>query len=328
MGKELAKIETFRAELAKAETFEEIKYLKSQAEAVAEFAKRLKIGKAKQDEIGVFLIEVGSKQGEWLDRHFPHGVKAEDRRGNIMLPLNIDSMEDIGVNKRQSSQSRLIAKEPELVQKAIETIKASDNQVVTPNAVVTEIKKIIREKDLEKQKNQIENNELPSITGEYDIISVDPPWNYGRKYDPNGSRVANPYPEMDNDEIKKLKLPFKKDSICFLWTTHKFLPDAFEILKQWEFEYKSTMVWNKLNIGMGSWFRMQCEFCLVGIKGKPYWNNTKFSEIIEEKRREHSRKPEKFYQLVNEICAGSKLEYFSREKREGWDIFGNDINKF
>jgi hypothetical protein len=54
-----------------------------------------------------------AEQGEWLDRHFPHGVKAEDRRGNIMLPLNIDSMEDIGVNKRQSSQSRLIAKEPE-----------------------------------------------------------------------------------------------------------------------------------------------------------------------------------------------------------------------
>lgn len=327
MGQELAKIESFRAELAKAETFQEISYLKSQTEAIAEFAKRLKLGKEKQDEIGIFLIEIETKKGEWLDKNFPNGVRS-DRKSTSDVSSKVNSMKELGVNERQSSQSRLIAKEPELVKEAIEDIKKSDNQVVTPNAVAKKLKKIKREKDLEKQKEQIENNELPTITGLYDIISVDPPWNYKRKYDPDGSRIANPYPEMETNEIKKLQLPFKSDAICFLWTTHKFIPDAFDILKQWGFEYKATMVWNKINIGMGSWFRMQCEFCLVGIKGKPYWNNTKFSELIEEKRREHSRKPEKFYQLVNQICAGNKLEYFSREKRDGWDIFGNDINKF
>jgi len=169
---------------------------------------------------------------------------------------------------------------------------------------------------------------LPNLSGLYDIVSVDPPWNYGRKYDPDGSRIANPYPEMSTDEIKKLKIPFNKDSICFLWTTHKFLPESFKILNEWGFEYKATMVWNKLNIGMGYWFRMQCEFCLLGIKGNPMWLNKSFPEIIEEKKREHSRKPDSFYELVDKICLGRKLEYFSREKRNGWDIFGNDINKF
>ena len=108
MGNELSKIESFRAELAKAETFEEISFIKSQADAVAEFAKRLKLSKEKQDEIGMFRIQVEAEQGKWLEEHFPKGRPEE--KGNTMSPLN--SMKEIGINKRQSSQSRLISKEP------------------------------------------------------------------------------------------------------------------------------------------------------------------------------------------------------------------------
>jgi N6-adenosine-specific RNA methylase IME4 len=324
MGNELSKIESFRAELAKAETFEEISFIKSQADAVAEFAKRLKLSKEKQDEIGEFRIKVEAEQGAWLEKHFPRGRPEE----KPSTDEGLNSMKDIGINVHQSSQSRLINKEPDLVKEAIETIKEMPNQVVTPYAVQKIVRKIIREEEIKNQVEQIKNNELPNLSGLYDIVSVDPPWNYGRKYDPDGSRIANPYPEMSTDEIKKLKIPFNKDSICFLWTTHKFLPESFKILNEWGFEYKATMVWNKLNIGMGYWFRMQCEFCLLGIKGNPMWLNKSFPEIIEEKKREHSRKPDSFYELVDKICLGRKLEYFSREKRNGWDIFGNDINKF
>jgi N6-adenosine-specific RNA methylase IME4 len=327
MGNELSKIESFRAELAKAETFEEISFIKSQADAVAEFAKRLKLSKEKQDEIGMFRIQVEAEQGKWLEEHFPTGVRS-DRKSRVASVATVNSMKDIGINEHQSSQSRLINKEPDLVQEAIEEIKKDNKQVVTPNAVQKKVRQKLREQNIEKQKEEIENNKLPEINGLYDIISIDPPWNYGRKYDPDGSRVANPYPEMSNDDIKKIKLPLNYNAVVFLWTTHKFLPIAFEILNHWQLDYKATMVWDKVNIGMGNWFRMQCEFCLVGIKNKPFWNNTKFSELIKEKRREHSRKPDSFFNLINEICAGRKLEYFSREKRDGWDVFGNDVNKF
>ena len=113
-----------------------------------------------------------------------------------------------------------------------------------------------------------------------------------------------------------------------LWTTHKFLPDAFDILKAWGLQYKATIVWNKEKIGMGAWLRMQCEFCLVGIRGNPFWENTLHRDIITEPRREHSRKPDKFFAIIEEITRGRKLEYFSREKRENWDVFGNDIERF
>ena len=193
--------------------------------------------------------------------------------------------------------------------------------------VFKEIKKEKRNKEIEKQKKEITEDKT-EVKGLYDVISIDPPWNYGRKYDPDNSRVANPYPEMTIEEIKNIKLPFKDNAIIFLWTTHKYLPDAFELLKHWGLDYKATLVWNKNKIGMGHWFRMQCEFCLFGIKGKPFWSNTTERDIIIESRREHSRKPEAFFKMVDKICVGKKLEYFSREKKEGWDIYGNDTNKF
>jgi N6-adenosine-specific RNA methylase IME4 len=226
-----------------------------------------------------------------------------------------------------------IAKVKVIEQKAAPEIKEKlSTGEISINQAYQDIKKEEKIKErteyIEQQKKEIAENKLPPLTGLYDIISVDPPWNYGREYHPENSRIANPYPEMSIDEIKAIKLPFSDNSIIFLWTTHKFLPDSFDILKHWGFEYKATLVWNKEKIGMGSWFRMQCEFCLFAIKGNPFWNNTTERDIIIESRREHSRKPDSFFDMIDKICIGRKLEYFSREKRNGWDIFGNDINKF
>ena len=109
----------------------------------------------------------------------------------------------------------------------------------------------------------------------YDVISVDPPWNYEGEnknltsYDAQSRRVANPYPEMTTEDIKKIKLPLMNDCIVLLWTTHKFLPDALDILKDWNLEYKATFVWNKEKMGIEC-----CEFCLR----KAIWNK-KYRDI-------------------------------------------------
>jgi N6-adenosine-specific RNA methylase IME4 len=220
---------------------------------------------------------------------------------------------------------------PELEEKVL-------NNEVTINQAYQEIKKEEKKAErievIEKQIQDIEQGLLPELQGLFDVISVDPPWPYEGEskkitsFDSVGRRVANPYPEMSIKEIKEIDMPLMNDSVVLLWTTHKFLPDAFEILKEWKMDYKATLVWNKEKIGMGAWFRMQCEFCLVGIKGKPYWNNTTFRDILNESRREHSRKPDSFFEMIEKITLGRRLEYFSREKREGWEVFGNDVNKF
>ncbi len=195
-------------------------------------------------------------------------------------------------------------------------------------ASVKDVKKIRFQQDIARQKTEIESGAVHAPSGVFDVIAIDPPWPYGREYDPNGSRVANPYPEMSLEDIAAIDLPAADDCVLFLWTTHRFLPDAFNLMKTWGFEYKATLVWDKERIGMGAWVRMQCEFCLFGIKGRPFWSNTSLRDILREPRREHSRKPESFYQFVDAVTRGRKLDFFSREKRDGWESFGNETTKF
>lgn len=197
----------------------------------------------------------------------------------------------------------------------------------TEEEVKKEQKKKDRQKQIEEVKQKIETEEIEKPTGLFDVIVIDPPWNYGRAYDPQSSRVANPYPEMTQDQLLELEPPFKKESIIFLWTTHAFMWNAKELLDKWGFAYKATIVWDKEKMGMGAWFRMQCEFCLVGIKGKPTWNNTKYRDIIREPRREHSRKPDAFYEMIENVTIGRRLDYFSREDRDGWFSWGAESGK-
>ena len=331
--KQIEKLKTWKKELALAETFEEVKTHESAAAAAAEFAKRNKIALDKQNEIGKFRIDIERKKGAWLDENYPQGGKNKYTK----MKFEQTKLHQMPIKSNESSNARLINREKELSNQVMDEIELK-GEVITPSKVQKEIRKIIKKEkriyEIKEQIEEIENGNIPELKGLYDVISIDPAWNYEGEnknttsYDVNGRRVANPYPEMSTQEIKNINLPLMEDAIVFLWTTHKFLPDAFDILRSWELDYKATLVWNKEKIGMGAWFRMQCEFCLVGIKGKPYWNNTIYRDIMNEPRRQHSRKPDVFFDMVDKITLGRKLEYFSREKREGWEVFGNDINKF
>lgn len=251
-----------------------------------------------------------------------------------------EAVKKLGFDKIQVSRFQTLAKNKDIVEQVKQEARANDD-LATRTAVLQAVKaKQVEEKKeerivkIEKQIEDINTGKLPELQGKFSVVSVDPPWPYEGEsekvttYDPNGRRVANPYPEMSIESIKSIELPVLDDSIVFLWTTHKFIKDAFDILQAWGFEYKATMVWDKEKIGMGAWLRMQCEFCLVGIKGKPYWENTSYRDIIREPRREHSRKPDAFFEMVENITKGRRLEYFSREKRNNWEVFGNDTDKF
>ena len=241
------------------------------------------------------------------------------------------SLSQLGIRIQDSKRYQDIASIPEpAFNEFIETKKAEVNEKaaeLTTAGMLRFAKQVKREQDIQQQVHEIERGIEP-VNGKFDVVAMDPPWPYGRKYDPETSRVANPYPEMTLEEIGCIEVPCKDDSVLFLWTTHMFLHDAFKLLEHWGFNYKATLVWNKEKIGMGHWVRMQCEFCLIGIKGKPYWSNTKHRDIFSEPRREHSRKPDAFFAMVEEITKGSRLEYFSREQRENWHIYGNDTDKF
>ena len=197
------------------------------------------------------------------------------------------------------------------------------------NQAYKAVKNEERKQAIQEQVDEIERGNIVKPDGLFDVIAIDPPWNYGTQFDAGGRRVANPYPEMSQDELKALEIPAKENCVMFLWTTQRFIWDAKELLDTWGFDYRAMLVWDKDKIGMGDFIRMQCEFCLIGIKGKPVFrDNHGIRDIIREPRREHSRKPDGFYELVDSLCVGRKLDFFSRESREGWCSYGNDTERF
>ena len=195
----------------------------------------------------------------------------------------------------------------------------------------SEIKKEQREEKIQKQREEIQKESFEKPTGDYDVIVIDPPWNYqdDSVYNKEGFRASgnelNAYPSMSIEQIREIKLPAKEDCVLWLWTTNKHIFDCREILNEWGFEIKSILTWDKEHIAIGRWLRSQTEHCILAIKGKPFYQNTKFGTLLREKRTEHSAKPESFYKMVEEICAGRKLDYFARKKREGWDVYGDEV---
>jgi len=250
----------------------------------------------------------------------------------------VNSIKEIGKVANVSHDT--IAKVKKIEANASPEIKAKvSTGQISINEAFKEIKKEekidIRKKDIEKQLFDIESGNLPKLIGKYEVIAIDPPWAYEEKgglsttdYNPETTRGATPYPTMKVNEIKKINLPLTDNAVLFLWTTHAFLKDSFEILEHWNLKYKATLVWDKERMGMGRTIRLQCEFCLIAFKGNPIFNGSSERDIIREARREHSRKPDAFYQYVERCTIGRKLEYFSREKRTNWEIYGNEVEKF
>jgi N6-adenosine-specific RNA methylase IME4/ParB-like chromosome segregation protein Spo0J len=163
--------------------------------------------------------------------------------------------------------------------------------------------------------------ELP--TGPFQVVVADPPWRYECGND-------LPYPTMDIEEIKAM--PVKEiaadDAILWLWTTNAHLRVAFDVVDAWGFEYRTLLTWVKDRMGTGEWLRGQTEHCLLAVRGRPVFLHGNHTTVLEAARREHSRKPEEFYALVEATSPGGKVELFCREQRRGWHAYGNDTCRF
>lgn len=199
--------------------------------------------------------------------------------------------------------------------------------IITGRDAVKAIKEQERREDIDRQKAAIESG-VNTADGTYDVVSIDPPWPYGTEYDPDGRRAANPYPEMSLDEIMAIDIPATDNCVLWLWTTHKFMRHSFALLDKWGFRDVAILTWVKDRMGLGTWLRSQSEFCIMAVKGSPLINLTNQTTVLEGPLREHSRKPDSFYEMVNGLCVGRKLDYFSRQARDGWDQFGNDTGRF
>jgi len=178
----------------------------------------------------------------------------------------------------------------------------------------------------------------------YQIIYADPPWSYkdkrthAGKNNPTGAGGAEKhYKTMCLENIKNLPVKNIADTNChlFLWATCPLLPDAIEVLKSWGFKYIGVCyVWVKMKNdmsdfrrdGIGNYTLNNAELCLLGRKGEYKRESRTEKQIILHPKTKHSQKPkyarESIVRLIGNL---PRIELFAREKTEGWDVWGNEV---
>ena len=188
---------------------------------------------------------------------------------------------------------------------------------------------ITEEEAGEALKRWKEKVEIKSV---YRTIVIDPPWEMKKL-----KRTARPkqkdmdYEVMPLDEIKRFPLrKFVSADGChvYLWTTHNHLPDAFAVFKAWGVNYHCLLTWVK-NVGFTPFTWMfSTEFVLFGLIGNLAVIKKGIRTDFKGKVREHSRKPDEFYNIVKRVSPEPRIDIFSREKRDGFDQYGFEIDRF
>ena len=178
-------------------------------------------------------------------------------------------------------------------------------------------------------------NKIPLPEGEYQVLLCDIPWPYPERQDAK-NLYGNPiyhYEMMSIKEIKELKVGelASENSVLFLWVATNFLEESFDIIRNWGFEYKSQMVWVKESGkqgGIGWYFWGDHELLLVVTKGSML-PKEKFSSVLKAPRREHSKKPDEIYEIIEKMYPNTKrIELFARGKsREGWKAWGDQVDE-
>jgi len=171
----------------------------------------------------------------------------------------------------------------------------------------------------------------------YNIIYADPCWSYNNFQGKGKSHgdVSAHYKTLSVEQIKSLEVSKIADDNCmlFLWVTYPNLIAGIEVLRSWNFIYKTVgFTWVKTNknkgyySGLGFYTNSNCEICLIGRKGKFVRKSKKVKQLVVDNLREHSKKPDCVRDRIIELCGDlPRIELFARQKTPGWDSWGNEI---
>jgi N6-adenosine-specific RNA methylase IME4 len=176
----------------------------------------------------------------------------------------------------------------------------------------------------------------------FGAILADPPWQFANrtgKMAPEHKRLSR-YRTMSFDEIEALPVP----DICaatahlYLWVPNALLAEGLSVMNAWGFTYKTNLVWHKVRKdggsdgrGVGFYFRNVTELVLFGVRGKNARTlapGRRQVNLLPTRKREHSRKPDEFYDIIEACSPGPYLELFARGTRPGWVAFGDQAESY
>jgi len=179
-------------------------------------------------------------------------------------------------------------------------------------------------------------------TKKFSTLLADPPWQFQNrtgKMAPEHKRL-NRYATMGLKDIVELPISniTNETAHLYLWVPNALLPEGLQVLSAWGFEYKTNLVWHKVRKdggpdgrGVGFYFRNTTELVLFGVKGKNARTlapGRSQVNIIRSMKREHSRKPDELYEIIEACSPGPYLELFARGSRPGWASWGNQAEAY
>ena len=175
--------------------------------------------------------------------------------------------------------------------------------------------------------------------GKFGTVMADPPWLFNNstgKMAPEHKRLFR-YQTMTNEEI--MSMPINEVTLpkshLYLWVPNALIETGLEVMKRWGFTYKTNIVWYKIRKdggpdrrGVGFYFRNVTELLLFGVKGniRTLGPGRSMPNIITSQKREHSRKPDEVYDVVEKCSEGPYLELFARHSRKNWVSWGNQVD--
>jgi N6-adenosine-specific RNA methylase IME4 len=186
------------------------------------------------------------------------------------------------------------------------------------------------------------DNLKKSVNKKFHTILADPPWQFQNrtgKVAPEHKRL-NRYDTLSLQEIKQLPIQDLAANLAhlYLWVPNALLNEGLEVMSAWGFTYKTNIIWYKVRKdggpdgrGVGFYFRNVTEIILFGVKGK----NARTLDagrsqvnLVSSRKREHSRKPDEIYEIIESCSSGPYLELFARGKKEGWAQWGDQVENY
>jgi N6-adenosine-specific RNA methylase IME4 len=181
-----------------------------------------------------------------------------------------------------------------------------------------------------------------NIVGKFGTILADPPWEFKNKTGkiaPQYKKTSR-YKTLSLEDIKSLPIErvSSKRSHLYLWVPNALIKEGLEVMDAWGFKYKTNLIWRKIRKdggpdgrGVGFYFRNTTEIILFGVKGKNVRTRKPGRtqvNVIETRKREHSRKPDELYKIIEKCSWGPFLELFARGKRKSWSSWGDQSKKY
>jgi N6-adenosine-specific RNA methylase IME4 len=325
------------AEVKTAASFEKLEAIARKAAAIQRFSPVKEVS----DRGGKVWIAADVRLRAELDataraRGAIAGGKKSGPRGAFVAPRDdAPTLAELGLpgdaGKKRAARAKKLAEIPEEKRESLVNELIAEGKGVTPNAVLQKA----RAEAKQSRRRQLATAAF-SENGPFDVVVIDPPWPMQKiDRDERPNQDAFDYPVMSEIELMNwwavhMAPKLANDCHLFCWATQKYLPMGLRLVEHWGFKYVLVMVWHKLGgfqpVDLPQY---NCEFVIYGRKGAPLFvETTAFSCCFDGPRREHSRKPDYFYDTIKRVTGGSRIDVFSREPRLGFAQYGNETNKF